>query len=99
MALYLGVDIGTHHLTAILIEIERDTRRIVFNRSWDFDRESPEYAAAANRPLVWADAIDRMLAHLAAAAEIDVEQIRAITGAIQPCDIKLPRAPAEAWRA
>src|SRR5436190_10487259 len=99
MALYLGVDIDTQSLTAIVIEIERDTRRIVFNHSLHFDRESPEDAAAANRPLMWADAIDQMLARLAAAAEIEVEHIRAIAGAIQPCDIDLPRAAADAWRA
>jgi sugar (pentulose or hexulose) kinase len=99
MALYLGVDIGAQSLTAIVIEIERDSRRIVFNRSWHFDRDFPEYASDADRPLMWADAIDRMLARLAAAAEIDIEHIRAIAGAMPPGDINLPRAAADAWRA
>jgi sugar (pentulose or hexulose) kinase len=100
MPLYLGVDIGAHSLTAIVIEVESDTRRIVFNRSWHFDREFPEYASSDRQPLMWADAIDRMLARLAAAAEIEIEKIRAITGAVQqPYDINLPRAAADAWRA
>jgi len=100
MPLYLGVDIGAQNLTAIVIEIERDTRRIVFNRSWQFDREFREYGSCGQRPLMWADAIDRMLARLAAAAELEVERIRAIAGAVQPqCDIDLPHAAADAWRA
>src|SRR5436190_22876821 len=101
MPLYLGVDIGAHSLTAILIEIERDNRRIVFNRSWQFDSEFPEYSAAGQQPLMWADAIDRMLARLAAAAEIEIEHIRAIAGAVQQqCgDINVPRAVADAWAA
>src|SRR6478736_7574183 len=99
MALYLGIDISAQSLTAIVIEIERDIRRVVFNRSWQFDRHFPEYAAGADSPLMWADAIDRMFARLAAAAEIEIERIRAIAGAMQPCDIDLPRAAAEAWRA
>jgi sugar (pentulose or hexulose) kinase len=99
MALYLGVDISAQSLTAIVIEIERETRRIVFNRSWHFDRDFAEYGSDENRPLMWADAIDRMLARLAAAAEIEIEHIRAIAGAMQPGDINLPRAAADAWRA
>jgi sugar (pentulose or hexulose) kinase len=99
MALYLGIDIGARSLTAIVIEVERDTRRIVFNRSWQFDRHFPEYASADNRPLMWADAIDRMFARLAAAAEIEIERIRAIAGAMQQCDVDLPRAAADAWGA
>jgi sugar (pentulose or hexulose) kinase len=100
MPLYLGVDIGAHSLTAIVIQVDRDARRIVFDRSWYFDREFPEYAAGDRRPLLWVDAIDRMLARLAAAAEIEIEHIRAIAGAVQePCDFDLPRAIADAWRA
>ena len=98
MPLYLGLDIGAQDLTAIVIEVERDTRRIVFNRCWHFDR--PEYAAASQLPLMWADGIDRMLARLAAAAELQIEEIRAIAGAVQhQCEINLPRAIADAWHA
>jgi sugar (pentulose or hexulose) kinase len=100
MPLYLGFDLGAHNLTAIVIEIERDTRRIVFNRSWQFDREFPEYASAGVRPLIWADAIDRMMARLASSAEIEIERIQAIAGAVdQQRDIELPRAITDAWRA
>src|SRR4051812_3463436 len=98
MPLYLGVDLAAQSLTAIVIEVERDTRRVLFNRSWYFDRDFTDYASEHQRPLLWADAIDRMLARLAAAAEIEIERIAAIAGAIhQQCDIDLPLGAVDAW--
>ena len=99
MPLYLGFDIGTTALTAIVIEIEKDTRRVVFNRSLQFDRDFPDYSVTDDAPLMWADALDRMLARLAAAAEVEIERLRAIAGAIHERDIDLPRAAGDAWRA
>lgn len=100
MPLYLGLDIGSHGLTAIVIEVEPGLRRIVFDRSWRFDRDFPEYVGGIPQPLMWADAIDRMLARLGGAAEIEIERIRAIAGAVQrPGEINLPTALADAWRA
>ena len=95
MPLYLGIDAGTQSLTAIVIAIDGDTRRIVFNRSLNFDRDFPEYGTTGGvlrgeadgevyaPPAMWADALDRMLARLAASAEIDIENIRAISGSAQ----------------
>ena len=95
MSLYLGIDCGTQSLTAIVIEIEGDTRRIVFNRSLNFDRDLPEYGTTGGvirgtedgavyaPPAMWADALDRMLARLAQSADIDIENIRAISGSAQ----------------
>ncbi len=91
MPLYLGLDADAHGLNAVAIEIAAE-RRVVFSRSVSFDRDLPEYGTtgglrrtaegdAAPPPLIWADALDRLLGRLAAAAEIDVEDIRAVSGA------------------
>ena len=95
MPLYLGIDAGTQSLTAIVVEIEGDSRRIVFNQSINFDRDLPEYGTTGGvrrgeaegevyaPPEMWADALDRMLGRLAASADIDIENIRAISGSAQ----------------
>lgn len=97
MPLYLGLDAGTQGLTAIVIEIEGALRRIVFNRTLNFDRDLPSYGTTGGMrraaegdlyasPVMWADALDRMLGRLAAAAEIEVERIHAIAGAAHTLD-------------
>ncbi len=43
MPLYLGLDAGPLGLTAVLIEIEGNIRRVVFNRTINFDRDLPGY--------------------------------------------------------
>jgi xylulokinase len=95
MPLYLGLDVSTQGLTAIVIEIDGDTRRVVFNRSLSFDRDFPSYGTIGGvtrgagelevsaSPVMWADALDRMLGRLAASADIDVDDIRAISGSAQ----------------
>src|SRR4051812_31184934 len=98
MALYLGLDAGKHNLTAIVVEIEGSTRREVFKRSIAFDRDLPEYPSAP-LPLLWADALDRVMARLAEAAEIDIERILAISGAVDDdAEIDVPTAAADTWR-
>lgn len=92
MPLYLGLDANTQGLNAIVVEIEGDLRRVVFNRSLNFDRDLPHYGTTGGlrrtadgdlhaSPLMWAEALDRLLGRLAAAAEIEVERIQAISGA------------------
>jgi xylulokinase len=94
LALYLGIDASTQSLTAIVIEIEGDTRRVVFNQSLNYDRDLPEYGTIGGviygddgevqaPPAMWADALDRMLAELAQAADLDVDNLRAISGSAQ----------------
>lgn len=95
MPLYLGLDASTQGLTAIVLEISAGTRRIVFQHSLNFDRDLPEYATVAgvrqgdepgvvsSPPQMWADALDRIMGILAAAADVDVESIRAISGSAQ----------------
>ena len=97
MPLYLGLDATTHGLNAIVIEIENDVRRVVFNRSLNFDRDLPHYGTTGGlrrtsegdlyaSPVMWADALDRVMGRLAAAAEIEVERIQAIAGSAHRLD-------------
>ncbi len=94
MSLYLGIDCGTQSLTAIVIEVDRDTRRVVFNRTLNFDRDFPEYGTTGGvisgadgevtaPPAMWADALDRMLSRLAQSADLDLDNLRAISGSAQ----------------
>ena len=94
MPLYLGIDCSTQSLTGVVIEIDGDTRRVVFNRSLNFDRDFPEYGTTGGviygadgevqaPPAMWADALDRMLAGLAQSAELDLDELRAVSGSAQ----------------
>jgi xylulokinase len=94
MPLYLGIDCSTQSLTAVVIEITGDTRRVVFNRSLNYDRDFPEYGTTGGviygadgevqaPPAMWADALDRMLAGLAQSAELDLDDLRAVSGSAQ----------------
>ena len=95
MPLYLGLDASTQSLTALVIEITAGRRRIVFEHSLNFDRDLPEYGTLAgvrhgdergvvySSPLMWAAALDRVMSALATTAELDIENIRAISGAAQ----------------
>jgi xylulokinase len=94
MPLYLGIDCGTQSLTAIVVEIDGDTRRVVFNRSLNYDRDLPEYGTTGGviygadgevqaPPAMWADALDRTLAELAQSADLDLDDLRAISGSAQ----------------
>lgn len=68
MALYLGFDVRSDNLTAIVIAVGA-TRQIVFHRSIDIDS-----------PLMWEDALDRVMSELATAAELDFDDLRGISG-------------------
>jgi sugar (pentulose or hexulose) kinase len=82
MPLYLGLAASAQGLSAIVIEIEGAVRRVVFDRSFHFDRDLPDYNHLLSAsPLMWADALDHILGRLAAAAEIEVERLNAISGA------------------
>jgi xylulokinase len=93
MPLYLGLDSSTQSLTAVVIEIERDVQRVVLETALHFDEALPHYrtrhgvlpdadpAVGMAPPLMWAEALDVLMARLSAA--IDVRQIAAISGAAQ----------------
>jgi xylulokinase len=96
MPLYLGFDCSTQSLTAIVIDIRGGDRRIVFERSIDFDRAFPGYgttngvrrdpddpAIVVSSPLMWAEALERMMAIVARESGLDLSDIRALSGSGQ----------------
>jgi len=95
MAIYLGFDLGTQGLAAIAIEVEGERRRVVFQRSLDFDAEFPRYGTdhgvlpredplvAESSPLLWAEALDRMMGLIATEGGFDLARVRAVAGSAQ----------------
>lgn len=94
--LYLGFDCSTQSLSAIIIEITPNTRRIVFEQSIDFDDGFPSYrtsngvrrdpadpSVVFSSPLMWAEALDRMMERIAREPGLDTSEIRAISGSAQ----------------
>jgi xylulokinase len=94
MALYIGFDSSTQSLTAVVIEVTDRERRIVFERSLSFDETLPQYRTrhgvlpsedgrtVVAPTVMWADALDRMMAILASNG-LDLSQVRAISGDAQ----------------
>jgi xylulokinase len=92
--LYLGLDSSTQSLTAIVIDVDGARRAVVFEHTIAFDSALPEYGThhgvmpspdphiAVSPPLMWADALDRMLAAVAAGG-LDLTGLRAISGSAQ----------------
>jgi xylulokinase len=92
--LYLGLDSSTQSLTAIVIAIEHGRRNVVFESSLSFDEALPKYETthgvlprshpnvAASSPLMWAEALELMMARLAASG-LDLTQLAAISGSAQ----------------
>ena len=93
MALYLGLDSSTQSLSAVVIEIAGDRRRVVCTDSFTFDASLPRYGTqhgvlpsadprvAYSSPRMWAEALDTMMARLSRA--IDVSQVAAVCGSAQ----------------
>jgi len=94
MPLYLGLDSSTQSLTAVVIQIDGDERRVRLETSLNFDEVLPHYgtrhgvlpdpdpAVGIAPPLMWAEALDLMMGRLADAG-IEVGQIAAISGSGQ----------------
>jgi xylulokinase len=95
MAVYLGFDLSTQSVTAVAIEVEGSRRAVVFERSFEFDTELPRYGTihgvlpredplvAASPPLMWVEALDRMMAIVARESGLDLSRIRAVSGSGQ----------------
>ena len=93
MPLFLGLDASTQSLTAAVIEIAGDRRRLILESSLRFDEALPAYgtqngvlpasdpSVATSSPLMWAEALDRMMALVA--ENVDVRQIVALSGSAQ----------------
>jgi len=94
VAIYLGLDCSTQGLSAIAIEVDGEERRMVFERSFSFDETFPRYRTshgvlpsddplvAASSPVMWAEALDRMMG-IVAKSGVDLSRIRAIAGSAQ----------------
>src|SRR5437763_2209680 len=94
MPLYLGLDSSTQSLTAILLEIEGDRKRIVFQSTLAFDEALPQYGTrhgvlpsnddkvAVSSPLMWAEALDVMMERVARSGA-DLTCLAAISGSAQ----------------
>jgi xylulokinase len=94
MPLYLGLDSSTQSLTAIVIDVEPAQRRILHHDSLNFDSELPHYgtthgvlpnddpAVATAPPLMWAEALDRLMARLAK-TDIEWRRLAAVAGSAQ----------------
>ena len=95
MTVYLGLDASTQSLTATLIEVAGDRRHVIAEWSASYDEAFPEYgtrhgvirgadpAVVVAPPLLWVDALDRAIAHLAAAWPREMAQLSAISGSAQ----------------
>lgn len=94
MSLYLGLDSSTQSLTAVVLDIQGSRTDVVFDGSLSFDEALPEYGTkhgilpgtapgvVVSSPLLWADALDRMLAKIAA-SDVDLSRLAAIAGSAQ----------------
>jgi xylulokinase len=94
MPLYLGLDSSTQSLSAIVLEADGDRRRVAFESSLQFDEALPHYrtthgvlpsddpATAASPPLLWAEALDVMMARIGQSG-LDLSRLAAISGSAQ----------------
>jgi xylulokinase len=93
VSLYLGFDCSTQSLTAIVLEVTGDRTQVVFESSLQFDTALPRYGTrygvlpgtipgvVVSSPMVWADALDLMMARVA--HDVDLRRLRAIAGSAQ----------------
>jgi len=92
---YLGLDSSTQSLSAVAIEVAGDgPATVAFETSLDFDQTLPHYgtrygvlprtdpASAQSSPVMWAEALDVMLARLGDAGA-EPARLAAISGAAQ----------------
>ena len=91
---FLGFDCGTQGLTAIVIEVEGTRGHVLLERSLEFDAALPHYGTrhgvlpsgdprvAEAPPLMWAEALDRLMAEVSASG-LDLSRIAAISGSAQ----------------
>jgi xylulokinase len=97
VAIYLGLDASTQSLTAVLLDVDTDPERraVVAETSLRYDEVLPAYgtthgvlrgddpAVVVSPPVMWADALDRMLAELVAAWPAEMARLAAVSGSAQ----------------
>lgn len=91
---YLGLDSSTQSLSAVLIRVSEGRASVVWEHSIAFDEALPQYGTrhgvlpsddptvALSPPAMWAEAVERMFAALAASGQ-DLSTLCAISGAAQ----------------
>jgi len=109
MPRYLGLDSSTQSLSAVVIDT--DSGKVVLDESLNFGAALPEYASPSgflehadprvkhSDPLMWVDALDRLLA-LAKASGFDWGSVAGVSGAGQQHGsvyLSTPLAKARAW--
>jgi xylulokinase len=92
--LYLGLDSSTQSIAAVVIAIEAGARQVVFESSLSFDETLPHYRTthgllprtdpriATSSPLMWAEALDVMMARIARSG-LELGQLAAVSGSAQ----------------
>ena len=95
MSFYLGLDASTQSLTALLIDVTDDRREIVLELSFTYDGELPRYGTThgvfrgadptvvSSPPLMWIEALDRMIARLVDERPREMAALAAISGSAQ----------------
>ena len=95
MPVYLGLDASTQSLTALLIDVTGDRCEIVLELSFTYDSELPQYGTehgvlraadptvVVSPPLMWVEALDRMIARLVKERPREMAALAAICGSAQ----------------
>ncbi len=95
MSFYLGLDASTQRLSAVLIEAGPRHRAVVGEWSLGYDEALPAYGTrhgvlsspdplvAQSPPLVWVEALDRVMAGVAAAWPAETARLAAVGGSAQ----------------
>jgi len=90
---YLGLDASTQSLTATLIEADGDRRAVIDERSLEYDDlaygtahgifRDADPAVVTAPSVMWVDALDRVIARMAAAWPLETARLAAVSGSAQ----------------
>src|SRR6187399_2224559 len=91
---FLGLDSSTQSLTAALIDVRPGSRAVVCERSLVYDEALPAYgtdhgvirhegAIVLAPPVMWAEALDRLIAQLVAEFPSEMAALTAVSGSAQ----------------
>jgi len=94
MPVYLGLDASTQSLTATMIEADDERRAVIDEWSLAYDDQSSygtehgvlrgaDPAVVVAPPLVWVDALESVLARMAAAWPSEIARLAAVSGSAQ----------------
>ena len=95
MPVYVGLDCSTQSLSAVAIEVGTARRRVLFEHTLSFDEALPYYGTKkgvlpstdplvmTSSPLMWAEALDRMMGVIATNGGFELARLAAISGSAQ----------------